>query len=323
MANIYDPLEKVIIKCTICQGKLRVPINQLGTLKCLHCNSEFSADTRGCGDWGYKFTSGAIDKFIRDIEGEAAFKNYPEFYDRRNLAEQLMFDFFGQTPYLFYVRRIGQGHNPGEQKWELTLATDSNDLELPTQLEERGSTLKLVAIADNNGYGGLRIIYARLRPKREGTKDSFAQSFYLRLRSNYQYHIGIPPQAIERMADLPLPPPPPTAEQLEAWKVFLKVLERLAKEKQFCVPFVSHNYGEAIRNITFKIDAKSATVDSQAENSITLDDFWSRAKRAFNKSIKLLENNSSNNDGRELGTIESIDSEKNGSLVPMVISETY
>ena len=174
MSSIYDPFEKVIIKCTICQGKLRVPINQLKTLKCPHCNSEFSSDTRGCGDWGYKFTGGAIDNFIRDIEGEAAFKNYPEFYARRNRAEQLMFDFFGQTPYLFYVRRIGQGHNPGEQKWELTLATDFNDIELPTQLEEHGSTLKLVAIVDNDGYGGLRIIYARLRPEREGKKDSFA-----------------------------------------------------------------------------------------------------------------------------------------------------
>ena len=263
-------------------------------------------------DWGYKFTGKAIDSFIRDIEGEAALENYPEFQDRRNRAEQLMFDLFGQTPYLFYVRRIEQGHNLGEQKWELTLATDFDNLELPTQLEERGSTLKLVAIVDNDGYGGLRIIYARLRPKREGTKDSFAKSFCLRLRSNYQYHIGVPPQAIERMADTPFKEDCiPTEQQLEAWKVFVEVEERIAKEKQFCVPFVSHNYGEATRNITFAIDAESATVDSQAENSITLDDFWRRAKRARNQNIKLKENNSSNSDEIELGTIESIDSEKN------------
>ncbi len=129
MANIYDPLEKVIIKCTICQGKLRVPINQQGTLKCLHCNSEFSTDTRGCGDWGYKFTGKAIDNFIRDIEGESTLESYREFRDRRNLAEQLMFDLFDKTSYLFYIRRLEQGFNSGEQKWELTLATDSNDIE--------------------------------------------------------------------------------------------------------------------------------------------------------------------------------------------------
>ncbi|MBE9167178.1 hypothetical protein IQ238_06415 [Pleurocapsales cyanobacterium LEGE 06147] len=32
----------------------------------------------------------------------------------------------------------------------------------------------------------------------------------------------------------------PTEEQLEAWKAFVEVEERLAKEKQFCVPFVSN-----------------------------------------------------------------------------------
>ena len=312
MANIYLPLERVIVICTNCQGKLRVPIDRLGTLKCPLCNSEFSTDTRGCGDWGYKFTGRAIDSFIRDIEGEAALENYPEFRDRRDRAEQLMSDLFGQTPYLFYVRRIEQGHNLGEQKWELTLATDFDDRELPTQLEERGSTLKLVAIVNNDGYGGIRIIYARLRHRREGIKDSFAKSFYLRLRSNYRDRIGVPLQAIERMADAPFKQDCiPTEQQLEAWKAFSKVEERIAKEKQFCVPFVSHNYGEATRNITLGIDAESATVDSQAENSITLDDFWQRAKRARNQNIKLRENNSSNSDGRELGTIESIDSENN------------
>ena len=84
-------------------------------------------------------------------------------------------------------------------------------------------------------------------------------------------------KAIERMAEMPEKKDCiPTEEQLKAWKAFLKVLERLAKEKQFCVPFVSHNYGEATRNITFKIDAKSATVDGKAKNSLTLDNFWQR-----------------------------------------------
>ena len=263
-------------------------------------------------DWGYKFTGRAIDSFIRDIEGEAALESYPEFRDRRYRAEQLISDLFGQTPYLFYVSRIEQGHNLGEQKWELILATDFDNLELPTQLEERGSTLKLVAIVNNDGSGGLRIIYARLRHKREGTKDSFAKSFNLRLHSNYKYKIGVPLQAIERMVDAPFKQDCiPTEQQLEAWKAFTKVEERIAKEKQFCVPFVSHNYGEATRNITFGIAAESATVDGQAENRIALDDFWQRAKRARNQNIKLRENNSSNSDGRELGTIESIDSENN------------
>jgi hypothetical protein len=124
----------------------------------------------------------------------------------------------------------------------LTLATDVDNSELPTQLEKRGSTLKLIAIVNNDGSSGLRIIYARLRPEREGTKDSFAKSFYLRLRSNYRDRIGVALQAIEQMADVPFKHDCiPTEQQLEAWKTFTKVEERIAKEKQFCVPFVSHN----------------------------------------------------------------------------------
>ena len=269
-------------------------------------------------DWGYKFKGdAAIDNLIRNFEGKSALKNYPEFRDRcnrakqlmfdlyrRNRAEQLMFDLFGQTPYLFYVRRIEQAHNLGEQKWELILATDFDDLKLPIQLEERGSTLKLIAIVNNDRYGGLRIIYARLRPKREGTKDSFAKSFYLRLCSNYKDRIGVPLQAIELMADMPVK----TEQQRKAWKAFTEIEESSAKEKQFCVPFVSHNYGKATRNITFAIDAESATVDGRTENSLALNDFWQRAKR--NQNIKLKENDSSNSDGIKLGTVESIDSKK-------------
>ena len=306
MANIYDPLEKVIIKCTSCLGKLRVPIDQLGTLKCPHCNSEFSADTRGCGDWGYKFTYNASNNFIQDIE--PALEENLEFQNPQKIAEQLMLDLFGQTPYLFYVRRVEQGHNLGEQKWELILATDFDDLESPTQLEERGSTLKLVAIVDNDGYGGLRIIYARLRPKREGTKDSFAKSFYMRLRSNYQHRIGVPLQAIERMTDVPFKQDCiPTEQQLEAWKAFAEVEERIAREKQFCVPFVSHNYGEATTNITFAIDTQLATLDGKAENALTSDNFWQRAKKAKNNSISLLNNVTSDRSDRKIGTVTKVD----------------
>jgi DNA polymerase III delta prime subunit len=262
-------------------------------------------------DWGYKFTDGAIDNFIRQIEGEKALENYQEFNHRRDYAQELMFELVGQTPRLFYLTRQGQGKELGEQIWGLTIATDSDRLELPERLEKRRLTLGLIAAVNSNGYGGLKILSTRLLSKQKGKQNAFSAPFYLRLRSNYQYRIGVPLEAIERITVLPPPPAPPTEEQLKAWKAFVGVEERLAREKQFCVPFVSHNYGEATRNITFKIDAKSATVDSQAENSITLNDFWQRAKRARNQNIKLKENNLRDRDGRELGTIESIDSEKN------------
>ncbi|NJR47357.1 MAG: AAA family ATPase [Hyellaceae cyanobacterium CSU_1_1] len=260
-------------------------------------------------DWGYKFTYKASKNFVLDIE--PALEENLEFQNPQDIAEQLMFDLFGQTHHLFYLTRQGQGKEIGEQIWGLTIATDSDGLELPERLEKRGLTLGLIAAVNSNGYGGLKILSTRLLLKHKGKQDAFSAPFYLRLRSNYKYGIGVPQKAIERITVLPLLPTPPTEEQLKAWKAFLKVEERLAREKQFCVTFVSHNYGEATRNITFKIDPRSATVDSQAENSITLDEFWQRAKRARNQNIKLRENNSRDRDGRELGTIEFIDSERN------------
>jgi RecA/RadA recombinase len=262
-------------------------------------------------DWGFKFTGGAIDNFICQIEGKAALETCLEFCDRRKYAENLMFELFSQTHYLFYLTRQGKGKELGEQILGLTIATDLDGLELPERLEERGLTLGLIAAVKSNGYGGLKILSTRLLSKQKGKQNTFSAPFYLRLRSNYQYRIGVPLEAIERITVLPLPPAPPTEQQLKAWKAFVGVEERLAREKQFCVSFVSHNYGEATRNITFKIDPRSATVDSQAENRITIDDFWQRAKRACNQNIKLRENDSRDRDGRELGTIESIDSEKN------------
>ena len=155
-------------------------------------------------DWGFKFIGKTIDNCIRDIKGQATLQSYPEFHDRRNYVEDLMFNLIGQTPYLFYVRRIEQGHNLGEQKWELTLATDLDNLQLLTQFEEYRATLKLIAIVVNNDEdGGLRIISSRLRSKREGIKDSFAQCSNLPLSSNYQYSIGVSPQARKLMASMP------------------------------------------------------------------------------------------------------------------------
>ncbi len=274
-------------------------------------------------DWGFKFTGKAIDNFIRDIEGEAVLASYPEFQDRRNYAEELMFNLVGQTPYLFHVTRQGRGLELGEQIWGLTIATDIDNIELPERLKELERTLGLIAAVSLNGDGGLKILSTKLLPKHKGRKDAFSLPFYIRLCSNYQYRIGVPPQARERMAEMPVRRDCiPTEQQLEAWKAFVKVEERFAQEKQFCVPFVSHNYGEATRNITFKIDAESATVDSKANNSLPLDDFWQRAKRARNQNIKLKENNSSDSDGRELGTIESIDSD-NKTLKISLDSEVF
>jgi hypothetical protein len=162
-------------------------------------------------DWGYKFTYKASKNFVLDIE--PALEENLEFQNPQNIAEQLMFDLFGQTPHLFYVTRQRQRKELGEQIWGLTIATDLDWLELPERLKERGLTLGLRAAVNSNGNGGLKILSTRLLPKHKGRQDAFSAPFYLRLRSNCKYGIGVPPQAIKRIVGLPLPPAPPTEDQ--------------------------------------------------------------------------------------------------------------
>ncbi len=78
-------------------------------------------------DWGYVFKGSTIDSLIRNLEGEAALESYPEFRERRERANELMFECVGQEPCLFYVRRKGAGREPGEEIWELTIATDRDN----------------------------------------------------------------------------------------------------------------------------------------------------------------------------------------------------
>jgi AAA domain len=266
--------------------------------------------------WGYKFVGRTIDQFIQEIEGKEALQINQDFSARRNWAEDLMFELVGNKPCLFYVRRKGQRNEQGEEKWELTIATDVENTELPDLLVQRRKTLVLVAVVSQGGSEGLRLISAQLRPPERGQTDGFAVPFYLRLLSNHKYRIGLPQTTFLRMAAIPIPRDVvPTEDQLQAWKAFLNVEERLAQARQFCVPFVSHNYGDATRNITFIIDINSATVDGSSENSLEPNEFCQRAKKAINSDIKIIEDTSTivkgNREGRELGTIESFEYENN------------
>lgn len=264
-------------------------------------------------DWGYKFLGGAIDNFIRDIEGENVLNKYSEFSERKDRANQLMFDVFGQEPYLFYVHRLEKGKNPGEEIWELTLASDRDDLELPAMLDRRGKTLLLQAAVSANGYDGLQLIKARLISRDKGQADGFTVPCRIRLLPDRQYKKGIPRTAFTRIAKMPFCRDcVATEKQIEAWTKYVELERRLAESRQFCVPFIGHNFGASTRWITFKINAGKATIDGSVENSIDEDDFWKRASRSRNQEIKLLKATSESKSGRDipkLGRIEEVDFE--------------
>ncbi|MHC5760665.1 translation initiation factor IF-2 N-terminal domain-containing protein [Nostoc sp.] len=261
-------------------------------------------------DWGYMFIASAIDSFIRHLEGETALKSYPEFRERRDRANELMLECVGKKPSLFYVRRKGAGKEAREEIWDLTIATDSNDFQLPTRLEKLRKTLGFRAAVPKDGRGGLKILSAQLLQPSRGHADSYAIPCRLRLLPNHQHHLDIAPTTLKRIAAAPVcGENVPTEDQLKAWKAFLQIEEKIAKARQFCVRYVSHNYNFK-RRISFEIDVASATLDGFYQNSLELENFWERARRTKNEDLKLFETAPVGKNwisGRQLGTVEEVD----------------
>ncbi|MCC5665924.1 translation initiation factor IF-2 N-terminal domain-containing protein [Nostoc sp. CHAB 5784] len=261
-------------------------------------------------DWGYMFIASAIDSFIRHLESEAALKSYPEFRERRDRANELMYECVGKKPSLFYVRRKGAGKEAREEIWDLTIAADSDDFPLPARLEKLKKTLGFRAAVPKDGRGGIKILSAQLLQPSRGHADSYAIPCRLRLLPNHQHHLDIPPATLKRIAAAPVcGENVPTEEQLKAWKAFLQIEEKIAKARQFCVRYVSHNYNFK-RRISFEIDVTSATLDGFYQNSLDVDNFWERARRTKNEDLKLFETAPVGKNwisGRQLGTVEEVD----------------
>ncbi|MEH2202555.1 MAG: translation initiation factor IF-2 N-terminal domain-containing protein [Nostoc sp.] len=261
-------------------------------------------------DWGYTFIASAIDSFIRHLEGEAALKSYPEFRERRDRANELMSECVGKKPSLFYVRRKGAGKEAREEIWDLTIATDSDDFQLPARLEKLRKTLGFRAAVPKDGRGGLKILSAQLLHISRGHADSYAIPCRLRLLPNHQHHLDIPSATLKRIATAPVcGENVPTEDQLKAWKAFLQIEEKIAKARQFCVRYVSHNYNLK-RRISFEIDVASATLDGFYQNTLELENFWERARRTKNEDLKLFETAPVGKNwisGRQLGTVEEVD----------------
>lgn len=261
-------------------------------------------------DWGYTFIASAIDSFIRHLEGEAALKSYPDFRERRDRANELMYECVGKKPCLFYVRRKGTGKEAREEIWDVTIATDSDDFPLPARLDKLRKTLGFRAAVPKDGRDGLKILSAQLLQPSRGHADSYAIPCRLRLLPNHQHHLDIPSATLKRIAAAPVcGDHVPTEDQLKAWRAFLQIEEKIAKARQFCVRYISHNYNFK-RRISFEIDVTSATLDGFYQNSLDVDNFWERARRTKNEDLKLFETAPIGKNwisGRQLGTVEEVD----------------
>lgn len=285
--------------------RIRVAANKLTALPAKSSKIKTNSE-----DWGYMFIASAIDSFIRHLEGEAALKSYPEFRERRDRANELIYECVGKKPSLFYVRRKGAGKEAREEIWDLTIATDSDDFQLPARLEKLRKTLGFRAAVQKDGHGGLKILSAQLLQPSWGHADSYAIPCRLRLLPNHQHHLDIPPATLKRIAAAPMcGDHVPTEDQLKAWKAFLQIEEKIAKARQFCVRYIGHNYNFK-RRISFEIDVASATLDGFYQNSLDVENFWERARRTKNEDLKLFETAPIGKNwisGRQLGTVEEVD----------------
>lgn len=268
----------------------------------------------GCQDWGYKFMGKAAESFIRAVGDGGDIDKDAEFWQKRDRAEALMFELLGSEGQLFYIRRQKPGKEEDEEIWELTLATDGNDAAWPETLRKRDKTLSLVAAVNTSGYGGLRIISTRLLLPHRGQPDGFTVRFRLRLVPEKQYQRGIPKLSLKRVSKAEFASDRlPTEEQLQGWTTFVEIERRQAEKRQYCVPFLSHNYGTSSRKITIEIDIAAATLDGTAETAIDEEDFRRRLFQSRNEDINFFDAKADpreRRDRQKLGWVERIDWEE-------------
>ncbi|BDT12330.1 DEAD/DEAH box helicase [Arthrospira platensis] len=264
-------------------------------------------------NWCYRYIGAASDRFICYMEGSDALNQYPDFRDRHARADQLINELLGSDPCLFYVRRHGGARQPEYEIIELTIATDNDDFSVPKKLESRRKILQFWTTIRQDGSGCLEINRINFVDKYRGERNAFSTPFLIHLLPHVPSNLGIPTEAWEHIVTMPICSDyVPTKKQVNAWGQYLKIERRTAEKRQFCIPFVKHNYPASNKRITFQINSDLAT--SNGSLSLTKEEFWQRAGAARNGSVKLFTSSDLISDkkcGQELGEIEVIESTKN------------
>lgn len=263
-------------------------------------------------NWGYSYIAAARDHLIRQIEGSNALNAYPQFRDRDTRADELISELLGSEPCLFYIRKQREARKPEYEIWELIIATDRDNFQLPTKLQERQQTLQFWASVRKDGTGFLELTRINLVDLEQGQIDAFSSAWLIRLLPYVVQDIGIPQEAFAQIATMPVcGAHVPTTEQIRVWGQYLGIQRRTAEKRQFCVPFVSHNYPVSRQRITFTLNVDLAT--SNGSVSLTPEEFWQRARQAKNEFVKLFKTSAqvgNRHVGQELGDIETVESSK-------------
>ncbi|MFM6451672.1 MAG: AAA domain-containing protein, partial [Planktothrix sp.] len=264
-------------------------------------------------DWGYRYIGAASDRLIREIEGSDALNNYPEFRDRHIRASELICELLGSEPCLFYIRRQGEAKQPEYQIWQLTVATDNDNFQPPAPLKQRQKTLEIWASVHKDGTGCLGLKGINFVNPEQGQIDAFSSACLIRLLSHTEHNTGIPQEVFARITTMPIYGDHiPTTEQIRLWGQYLGIERRTAEKRQFCIFYSSNNYPTSKQRITFTLNVDLAT--SNGSLTLSSEEFWQRAQRARNESVKLFRDSEQVKNhrlGQELGEIEAVESSKN------------
>ncbi len=272
--------------------------------------------------WGYRYIHAASDRLICQIEGLDALHAYPEFRDRYIRADELIAELLGSEPCLFYIRRQREAQQPESEMWVLTIATDRDNFQLPTRLQERQQTLQVWASVRQDGSGCLGLTGINLVDQEQGRIDAFSSACLIRLLSDIRQDIGIPQEAFTQIITMPVcGSHVPTWDQIRCWRQYLAIERRTAEKSHFCVPFVRHNYPES-RHISFTLNVELAT--SNGSVPLSPDEFWQRARHATNELVKLFRTAADLRNhrlGQNLGRIETV--EPNNNQIKLQDSNLY
>lgn len=281
-------------------------------------NDEEDAECFEEVEWGATFERQAAQRFLSKFGRADA-----QYGDFRDEAVEFLQEIGEYGACLYYLRKRGEGKKYGQEKWELTIATDNSAFPLPPLLAEKNCTLKLAGVVDAGGKdSGLFVLDAAAVDVRRGYRDGFALPLPICFDSYYTSRSTLPDELLEAIRELPdCSECLPTADQLAIWESHVKIERAIAKARQFCVPYTRRNLDSRSTHIFFKLDPESALLSYAESESLPIDEFWRRVTGARNDFIKLVEEDGYVEDRREstqtLGRIEKVDKNNESLLVKL------
>jgi serine/threonine protein kinase/RecA/RadA recombinase len=234
-------------------------------------------------------------------------------------GEQLFENLSGTEPRLWYIRRVSKNeeNNNQKEKWQLTLATDTD--KLPPLLVGRKKTVCLTARVPREGKGRIDVTDIRFLEEEDGIQEPNVLPVRLRLAPSLPENRGIPLEFIALVQALPvIDPQKIDRDQLLDWEMLLQLQKKIIEKRQYSIGYTGYDYREGQTKITFSLNKESA-LDGQM-NPLSYEEFRLLASRprSRNENLLLFRELPSKDElppterrsGIEIGTVQRFDAAK-------------